>query len=118
MFFSGLVVGPLVDKGYFRICFHGGSILLSASLILTSFCRDWLQLFLIQGVWTGIAMGMVFSACVINITTYFSTHLGLVSGLAAAGASVGAIHPRGYSLSKFANGRRRNRLSACGQGVD
>ncbi len=89
VFFSGLVVGPLIDKGYFRACFHGGSVLLLASLVLTSFCKTWLQLFVVQGVWTGVGMGMIFSACVINITTYFSTRLGLVSGLGAAGASIG-----------------------------
>jgi MFS family permease len=89
VFFCGLVVGPLVDKGYFRVCFHGGSIMLLVSLVLTSFCRAWFQLFLVQGVATGISMGMVFSTCVINITTYFSTQLGIVSGLAAAGASIG-----------------------------
>jgi hypothetical protein len=115
VFFSGLVVGPLVDKGYFRDCFHGGSVMLVTSLVLTSFCKTWLQLFLTQGVWTGISMGIVFSTCIINITTHYSTQLGIVSGLAAAGASIGMASQ--YYCVMLLMVTRRDCLPNCCQGV-
>ena len=90
-----IIIGPLVDKGHFRKCFHGGSVMLLMSLILTSFCKTWWELFLVQGVWTGTAMGMIFIAVTTNLTTYFHANLGLVSGIAASGSSLGLKHRSG-----------------------
>lgn len=59
LFFMSVVVSPLVDKGLFRLCFHGGSLLLVASVFITSCCTHWWQFFLVQGVMTGAGMGLV-----------------------------------------------------------
>ena len=85
----GIVASPLVDRGFFRFCFVGGSALLVASLVITSFCNRWWQLLLVQGVMTGVGMGLVFSSGVVVLMSYFSRRMGVATGLAAAGGSTG-----------------------------
>ena len=82
-------MSPLVDKGLFRLCFNGGSGLLAVAVLLTSFCTQWWQLLLVQGILTGIAMGLVFGSGVIVLMTYFSKHIGRATGIVASGASTG-----------------------------
>lgn len=88
-FFLFLFSGPLVSKGYFRVCFSGGSLLLWTTLMLVSFCEKWWQFFLVQGILMGTAMGLVFSSGIMILTSYFSTKLGIATAIAAAGSSVG-----------------------------
>ena len=87
-----IIVSPLMDKGHFRLCFNGGSLLLVLSVLATSFCTEWWQLLLVQGISTGIAMGLIFGSGVIVLMSYFSKHLGLATGLAAAGGSTGTFY--------------------------
>ena len=84
-----IVVSPLVDKGLFRLCFHGGSLLLVVSVLITGFCKQWWQFLLVQGIMTGAGMGLVFSSGSLLIMTYFSRHVALVLGLGSSGGSVG-----------------------------
>ena len=83
-----------MDKGHFRLCFNGGSLLLVLSVLATSFCTQWWQLLFVQGVSTGIGMGLIFGSGVIVLMGYFSKHLGLGTGIAAAGGSTGIYHLR------------------------
>jgi len=89
IFFMSIIVSPLMDKGYFRLCCSGGSILLVLSILATSFCTEWWQLLLVQGILTGISMGLIFGAGIMVLVSYFSTHMGLATGIAAAGSSTG-----------------------------
>lgn len=82
-------MSPLVDKGFFRLCFNGGSVLLVIAVLLTSFCTQWWQLLLVQGILTGIAMGLVFGSAVIVLMAYFSKHIGRATGIVASGANTG-----------------------------
>ncbi|KAL1859343.1 hypothetical protein Plec18170_002459 [Paecilomyces lecythidis] len=90
-FFIAIVTAPLISRGYFRACFTGGSFLQFLSLMLTSGSTKWWQIFLLQGVFTGIGMGLVFHSGIVLITTYFTTRLGTATAIAAAGSSVGGI---------------------------
>lgn len=56
VFGLGVPVGRLIDKGYFRHIFHGGSVLLIVGVFCTSFCTRLWQLLLIQGCLTGLGM--------------------------------------------------------------
>ncbi|KAA6415079.1 MAG: MFS monocarboxylate [Lasallia pustulata] len=91
LFSAGLLASPLVDRGLFRLCFVGGSLLLVASLVVTSFCTRWWQLLLVQGGLTGLGMGLVFSSGVVVLMSYFSRRMGVATGLAAAGGSTGGV---------------------------
>ena len=64
-------------------------MLLVLSLVLTSFCTEWWQLLLTQGILTGVSMGLIFGSGIIVLMSYFSKHMGVATGIAAAGASTG-----------------------------
>lgn len=85
----GIIASPLVDRGHFRLCFSGGTIVLVASLVITSFCTRWWQFFLVQGVMTGMGMGLIFTSGVVILMSYFSRRMGVATGLVAAGGSMG-----------------------------
>ena len=89
LFFMSIIVSPLLDKGYFRLCFNGGSGILVMSVVMTSFCTQWWQLLVIQGILTGIGMGLAFGSGVIILMSYFSKRIGVATGIAAAGSSTG-----------------------------
>lgn len=56
VFGLGVPVGRLVDKGYFRLMFHGGSALLILGLFCSALCKQFWQLLLVQGCLTGLGM--------------------------------------------------------------
>ena len=78
-----------MDKGYFRFCFNGGSILLFVSVLVTSYCTKWWHMLLVQGLLTGIGMGLIFGSGVVVLMSYFSKHVGLATGIASCGGAVG-----------------------------
>ena len=84
-----IVVSPLIDKGRFRLCFSGGCFLMLMSILVTSWCHKWWELFLVQGILTGIGMGTAFGSGILVLQSYFTSHLGTAAGLTSAGGSVG-----------------------------
>ena len=84
-----ILVNPLIDKGYFRLCFNGGSLLLVLSVLVTSWCTKWWHLLLVQGIITGAAMGLIFGTGVVVLMSYFSKRMGLATGIASSGGAVG-----------------------------
>lgn len=84
-----IAVSPLIDKGWFRVCFNGGSLLLFISVLATSWCTTWIELFIVQGILTGAGMGLAFGAGVPVLMSYFSKRIAVATSLASAGGSVG-----------------------------
>lgn len=99
-FFLFLLVGPLVSKGHFKLCFRGGSFVLALSILLVSFCKTWWHFFLVQGVIMGVSMGFAFPAGVLVLTSYFSTKLGIATAIGAVGSSCGTAASVVYSLKR------------------
>ena len=64
---------------------------LASNDIVTSICKEYWQVFLAQGVVTGIGAGMVFIPGVAIVGTYFSTRRSTALGLAATGSCIGGI---------------------------
>lgn len=91
VFFMALLVSPAVQKGHFRLCFSGGSAVLCLSILATSYCTTWWQFFLVQGLMTGMAMGTVFASGLVVLISYFTLHLNVATGIAAAGGPAGGI---------------------------
>ena len=60
-------------------------------ILVTSWCRKFWELLLVQGIFTGIGMGMAFGGGILVLTSYFSTHLGAAAGLTSAGGSIGTF---------------------------
>ena len=92
VFGLGVPVGQAVDLGYFRLFFHGGSVLLILSVFLTAQCTRFWSLWVVQGLMTGLGMGSVFCSGVVVLMGWFDERkVGGAMGVAAAGSCVGAM---------------------------
>jgi len=92
VFGLGVPVGRLVDLGFFRAMFHGGTLLMIIGLFSSSVCTAFWSLWLTQGLVTGLGMGMVFCSGTLALMSWFEKRkLGVAMGLAAAGSCVGGI---------------------------
>jgi hypothetical protein len=92
VFGLGVPVGRLVDLGFFRAMFHGGTLLMIIGLFTSSVCTAFWSLWLTQGLVTGFGMGMVFCSGTLALMSWFDERkMGVAMGLAAAGSCVGGI---------------------------
>ncbi|KAL8671883.1 MAG: hypothetical protein Q9168_003636 [Polycauliona sp. 1 TL-2023] len=91
LFFVGTVSGRSSDAGLFRPTFVLGSIFLLVGVFMTSLSTTYLQLFLAQGVCTGLGNGLIFCPALALLSTYFSSKRALAIGFGASGAATGGI---------------------------
>ncbi|TRM60187.1 major facilitator superfamily domain-containing protein [Schizophyllum amplum] len=108
----GLPVGRLYDHGYFYYLLWGGFVLVSLSLFMLSLAeegqfyqasRSYLhhlhpilihrapQIFLAQGIATGLGIGMLYVPSMAALSHYFRRRQSFVMSIAASGSSLGAI---------------------------
>ncbi|KAL8635014.1 MAG: hypothetical protein Q9228_007453, partial [Teloschistes exilis] len=91
LFFMAIITSGQIDKGRFHHCFNGGSVLLFACVLATSWCKQYWHFMLVQGIGTGIGMGLAFGAGAQGLMTYFRKNLGIATGMASAGGAVGGM---------------------------
>lgn len=91
LFFIGTFSGRATDYGLFRPIFLAGSFFLLLGVFMTSLCTEYWQLFLAQGICTGIGNGLLFCPSLAVISTYFSSHRAVAIGIGASGTSTGGI---------------------------
>ena len=84
-----ILVSPLIDKGYFNLCFRGGCATMLISILCTAWCHKFWELLLVQGILTGFGMGIAFGSGILVLQSYFSSRLSTAAGLTSAGGSVG-----------------------------
>lgn len=89
--FTGLVAGPVYDRGYLRALLVSGSFLVVFSFIMLSLCTHSWQALLALAFCTGIGAGLLFTPTVSLIPTWFSSHMGLAIGIVSAGSSLGGV---------------------------
>lgn len=91
LFAIGSVSGRATDAGYFRAMFFTGSFLQLVGIFMTSLSTQYWQLFLTQGICTGIGNGLLFTPALACISTYFSKKRGLALAIAASGNATGGM---------------------------
>lgn len=92
--FLGFLAGPIYDAGYFRPLLGAGSLLIFVGTIAQSFCTEFWQLLLAEGLCIGIGCGCLGILSVAVPAVWFSTRLPLANGIAASGSGLGgAIFP-------------------------
>lgn len=89
LFFIGTFTGRLTDAGYFRPVFIVGALLGCLGLFMTSLSTQYWQLFLAQGVCSGLGNGCLFCPSLSLLSTYFSKKRSLAIGIAASGSATG-----------------------------
>jgi len=87
----GTISGRLLDAGFFLPTFAVGMILQVLGIFLMSLSTEYWQLFLSQGVLSGIGAGLYFTPAVSVVNTYFDKRRALAIGLATTGNSAGGI---------------------------
>ena len=91
LFAIGSFSGRATDAGYFRATFIAGSILQLVGIFTTSLSTEYWQLFLTQGICTGIGNGLLFTPALACISTYFSKKRALALAIAASGNATGGM---------------------------
>ncbi|KAI1503584.1 major facilitator superfamily domain-containing protein [Biscogniauxia marginata] len=86
-----VVAGRLADAGYIRPTVLGGSFLALVGTFMTSLATQYWQIFLAQGVCTGLGLGFMFMPTVTVITSYFRKRRVLALTISSAGAGTGSI---------------------------
>ncbi|KAH8759926.1 MFS general substrate transporter [Diaporthe sp. PMI_573] len=88
---GGLISGPLYDKGFLRVLVGVGAFLVVFGHMMLSLATRFWEVVLAQGFCIGLGAGLMFTPSVTVLQSYFSTKIGLASGIAAAGSSFGGI---------------------------
>jgi MCP family monocarboxylic acid transporter-like MFS transporter 3 len=90
-FFVGTFSGRSADAGYARHTAIFGSFLLVLGTFMTSLATTYWQIFLAQGLCTGLGMGILYMPAVAVIGTYFKKNKAMALGMAASGSGTGSI---------------------------
>ncbi|EWY79900.1 hypothetical protein FOYG_16965 [Fusarium oxysporum NRRL 32931] len=91
LLFTGSLAGVLTDAGYFRITVTVGAVLIVLGTFMTSISKTYWQIFLAQGICTGLGNGLLFTPVMAVISTYFSRRRSIALALAACGSTVGGL---------------------------
>ncbi|KAJ7910759.1 major facilitator superfamily domain-containing protein [Mycena leptocephala] len=93
---GGLVAGRFYDRGHFYRLVCGGALLQCFSLFMLSLCKpqQFYQIFLAQGLGTGLGSGAMYVPSIAVISHYFRKRRALAMAIVASGSSLGAVvHP-------------------------
>ncbi|KAL1964627.1 hypothetical protein VTN77DRAFT_6801 [Rasamsonia byssochlamydoides] len=90
-FFVGTFSGRSADAGYAQHTALLGSVMLVLGTFMTSLATRYWQIFLAQGLCTGIGMGVLYMPAVAVIGTYFAKNKAMALGMAASGSGTGSI---------------------------
>lgn len=91
LFFIGTLSGRGADAGYFRTLFAAGLFMQLLGVFMTSLCTSYWQLFLSQGICTGLGNGLLFCPSLSVLSTYFKEKRAQAIGIAACGTATGGI---------------------------
>lgn len=82
--------GRLADAGYARGTTIVGAVFLVLGTFMTSLCTKYWQIFLAQGVCSGIGLGLIYMPSISIMSQYFSKRQAVAMGLGCTGASIGS----------------------------
>ncbi|KAI1464492.1 MFS general substrate transporter [Daldinia caldariorum] len=85
------VAGRLADAGYARETVLGGSFIALLGTFMSSLATQYWQIFLSQGVCTGLGLGLMYMPTVTVVTSYFKKRRALALALSTAGTGTGSI---------------------------
>ena len=91
VFLFGTLSGRAVDAGYIRCSFTAGCILQLMGVFATSFCTQFWQLFVAQGIVQGLGSGLLCCPVVTLVASYFSKRRTLAMSIGSCGSATGGI---------------------------
>ena len=91
IFFVGTFSGRALDAGFFRPVYYAGVLLQLLGVFMTSLSTRYWQLFLAQGVCTGLGSGLQFCPVMGLVATYFSGRRVFALAFCLAGSGTGGM---------------------------
>ncbi|KAJ5189705.1 Major facilitator superfamily domain general substrate transporter [Penicillium cf. griseofulvum] len=91
IFFVGTFSGRALDAGFFRPVFYVGVLLQLLGVFMTSLSTRYWQLFLAQGVCTGLGSGLQFCPVMGLVATYFSRQRVFALAFCLVGSGTGGM---------------------------
>lgn len=94
MFLAFIVCAPsgrIADAGYSHEIIIVGCFFIVIGSYMTSFCSEYWQIMLSQGVCTGIGIGVISTPAVAITSSYFKRYRSLALSMSAIGTSVGGV---------------------------
>lgn len=88
---TSIVSGPLADRFGLQAVLWPGTAIYALAVLLVSFCTEYWQFLLCQGLLLGISAGMIFVPCVSAVAHHFHQKRGLAMALASVGSPLGGI---------------------------
>ncbi|PYH75097.1 putative MFS monocarboxylate transporter [Aspergillus vadensis CBS 113365] len=86
---TGVFAGPLFDQGYLHSLMTVGCFLNVIGFMMLSLSTEYYQVFLSQGVCSGIGCGLIYVPALSLASTLFTTRRSIAVGLLSSGASIG-----------------------------
>lgn len=83
--------GRLADAGYVKSTIMAGSFLVVFGTFMTSLCKEYWQIFLAQGLCTGLGLGIIFMPPLSVINSYFRTKRASALAISATGTGLGSV---------------------------
>ncbi|KAH8908921.1 MFS general substrate transporter [Coniochaeta sp. PMI_546] len=90
-FVSCTFSGRLADAGYVKTTLAAGSFMVIFGTFMTSISTQYWQIFLAQGVCTGLGLGIMFMPPLTVINSYFKRKRALALAIAATGTGIGSV---------------------------
>ncbi|KAI1333972.1 putative monocarboxylate permease [Xylariaceae sp. FL0016] len=90
-FFVGTFSGRSADSGYAQHTALLGSVLIVVGTFMTCLATKYWQIFLAQGLCTGLGMGVLYMPAVAVIGSYWKRSKAMAPGMAASGSGSGSI---------------------------
>ena len=86
---SGVVAGPLFDRGYVRHLMVLGCFMAVLGEMMLSLSTKYYQIMLSQGFCSGVGSGLLYVPSIALVNTMFTTKRGVAMGMVTSGASLG-----------------------------
>ncbi|KFG78601.1 putative monocarboxylate permease [Metarhizium anisopliae] len=90
-FFLGTFAGRAADAGYAQHAAVAGCLLIVLGTFMTSLATEYWQIFLAQGLCTGLGMGACYVPSMAVVGSYWNKRKAFAIGLAASGSGTGSI---------------------------
>ncbi|KAK4177933.1 putative monocarboxylate transporter [Triangularia setosa] len=83
--------GRLADAGYIKSTIIAGTFLVVFGTFMTSLCKEYWQIFLAQGLCTGLGLGIIFMPPLSVVNSYFKRKKALALAISAMGTGLGSV---------------------------
>lgn len=87
----GTLSGRLADAGYSRHAVLAGCLVIVSGTLFTSFCTQYWQILLVQGVYIGLGLGMAYMPSIAVIGCYFKRRRSLALAISTTGGGFGSL---------------------------